>query len=99
MEGAYTSPDAEAGVGLAPAAHLFSLGAELFGEVQRIIGTDRVRALRIKLGRRVIKEIPVAPLTALATLGLVLVAVLVSTMSIEVEHEPADAAPASEASR
>jgi hypothetical protein len=84
---------------LAPTVNLFGLGAELFGEVQRIIGTDRVRALRIKLGNRVITEVPVAPLTTIATLGLVLLAVVISTMSIEVEHEPADDASASEASR
>jgi hypothetical protein len=99
MAGASTSTQSEPSMTLAPATQLLSLGAELFGEVQRIIGTDRVRTLRIKLGNRVIKEIPVAPLTAIATLGLVLVAVIVSTMSIEVEHEPATAAPDSEVPR
>lgn len=99
MGSASTSTQPESNTALAPATHLFSLGVELFGEVQRIIGTDRVRALRVKMGNRVIKEIPVAPLTAFATLGVVLLAVIVSTMSIEVEHEPAGAAPASEATR
>ena len=74
---------------LAPATNLLTIGADLFGEVQRIIGTNRVRALRIKLGNRTLKEIPVAPLTALSTVLLVALAVVVSTMSIEVEHEPA----------
>ena len=74
---------------LAPATSFFSVGAELLGEVQRIIGTNRVRCLRVKLGSRVVKEIPVRPLTAVATVVLVLLAVVVSTMSIEVEHEPA----------
>ena len=73
---------------LAPATDLFVLGADLFGEVQRIIGTSRVRALRIKLGKRTLKEVPVAPLTALTTVLLVAIAVVVSNMSIEVEHEP-----------
>lgn len=73
---------------LAPATSFFSVGAELLSEVQRIIGTNRVRCLRIKLGNRVIKKIPVGPLTAVATVVLVLIAVVVSTMSIEVEHEP-----------
>lgn len=84
---------------LAPATNFFTLGADLLGEVQRIIGSDRVRALRIKLGSRVVKEIPIAPLTAVATVALVLLAVVVSTMSIEVEHEPADVGATSEASR
>ena len=75
---------------LAPATSLFTLGADLFGEVQRVIGTSRVRALRIKLGNRTLKEVPVAPLTALTTMLLVALAVVVSSMSIEVEHEPSN---------
>ncbi len=75
--------------GNVPAANLFSLGVDLFGEVQRIVGQNRVRGLRIKLGNRVLKEIPVSPLTTAATIVLVLLAVVVSTLSIEVEHEPA----------
>jgi len=73
---------------LAPATSFFSVGAELLGEVQRLLGTNRVRCLRVKLGSRVVKEIPIGPLTAAATVLLVLLAVVVSTMSIEVEHEP-----------
>lgn len=97
MAGESTSSSPELRTTLSPATNFFSLGADLLGEVQHIIGTDKVRSLRIKLGNRVVKEIPVAPLTAVATLALVLLAVIVSTMSIEVEHEPADAA--SEVSR
>ncbi|MGO8670411.1 MAG: hypothetical protein ACLQVD_03460 [Capsulimonadaceae bacterium] len=74
---------------LAPATRFFSVGAELLTEVQRVIGASRVRSLRIKLGSRVVKEIPIAPLTAAATVILVLLAVVVSKVSIEVEHEPA----------
>lgn len=85
MNGESTSVDET----LTPATNFFHVGAELLGEVQKIIGTNRVRALRVKFGNRVIKEIPVRPLTAIATVALVLLAVLVSTMSIEVEHEPA----------
>ena len=74
--------------GNVPAANLLSLGVDLFGQVQRIIGTDQVRALRLKLGNRVLKEIPVGSLTTAATLALVLLAVVISTLSIEVDHEP-----------
>jgi len=74
--------------GNVPAANLFSLGVDLFGQVQRITGTSKVRALRLKLGNHVIKEIPVSPLTTVATMALVLLAVVVSTMTIEVDHEP-----------
>ena len=75
----------------AAATNLFTIGADLFGEVQRIIGTNRVRALRINLGNRTIKEVSIAPLTALTTVLVVALAVVVSNMSIEVEHEPAAA--------
>ena len=75
--------------GNASSANLFSLGVDLFGEVQRVIGNDRIRGLRVKLGNRVVKEIPVAPLTTYATLALVVLAVIVSTLSIEIDHEPA----------
>lgn len=74
----------------------FALGAELLSQVQRILGRSHVRGLRIKMGNRVIKEVPVGPMSAALTAGLVLLAVVVSTMSIEVEHEPARGA-ASEA--
>ena len=74
--------------GNVPATNLFSLGVDLFGEVQRVIGSNRVRGLRIKFGNRLIKEVPVAPLSTVATIALVLLAVVISTLSIEVEHEP-----------
>lgn len=71
-----------------PLTSLLTVGADLFSEVQRIIGSSRVRALRVKLGSRTLKEIPVAPLTAVTTILMVLAAVVISNMSIEVEHEP-----------
>jgi len=83
---------------LTPAPDLFKIGVDLFGEVQRSIGTGRVRALRIKLGNRTLKEFPVAPLTAVTTVLLVALAVVVSSVSVEVEKEPAsNQLPASEA--
>ncbi len=69
-------------------AALLPLGLDLLGQVQRITNSDHVRALRIKLGGRVVKEIPVGSLSKLITVALVLVAVLVSTLTVEVEHEP-----------
>ena len=72
----------------APSANLFSLGVDLFGEVQRVIGNSRVKGLRVKFGNRLITEVPVAPLSTAATVALVLLAVVVSTLSIEVDHEP-----------
>ena len=74
--------------GNVPTSNLLNLGADLFGQVQRLIGNGNVRALRLKLGNRVLKEIPIGPLTTIATMALVLLAVVVSTLSIEVDHEP-----------
>ena len=42
---------------------------DLFSQVQRSLGSSKVRALRLKLGNHVIKEIPVSPLTTVATIG------------------------------
>ena len=80
--------DTTSGAAIGATTNYFSLGADLLGEVQRIIGSSRVRALRLKLGGRVVREIPIGPLTAAATVALVVLAVVVSTLSIEIEHEP-----------
>ncbi len=74
--------------GNVPASHLLNLGVDLFGQVQRLVSNGNIRALRLKLGNRVLKEIPVGPLTTIATMALVLLAIVVSTLSIEVDHEP-----------
>jgi hypothetical protein len=72
-----------------PTSNLFSLGVDLFGEVQRVIGKEPVRGLRVKIGNRLITEIPIAPLSTAATVALVLLAVVLSTLSLEIDHEPA----------
>ena len=74
--------------GTVPTSNLFSLGVDLFGEVQRVIGKEPVRGLRVKFGNRVLKEFPIAPLSTTATVALVLLAVVVTTLSIEVDHGP-----------
>lgn len=74
---------------LTPATNFFTLGADLLAQVQRIVGTSRVRALQIKLGNRVVTEVPVAPLSAVTTVALVLLAVIISTISVEVVQDPA----------
>lgn len=74
--------------GTGPNSNLFSVGVDLFGEVQRVIGSNSVRGLRIKFGNHLIKEIPIAPLSAVATVAIVLIAIIISTLSIEIDHEP-----------
>jgi hypothetical protein len=80
------TPSSEA---LVPAANFFSVGSELLNEVQRIIGHSRVRALRLTLGGRPIKEFPIAPVTAIATILVVVAAVVLSNLKIEVVKDPA----------
>ena len=75
--------------GTAPSSNLFSLGLDLFGEVQRVVGKDPIRGLRVKFGNRLLTEVPLKPLSTAATVGLVLLAVVVSTLSVEIDHGPA----------
>jgi hypothetical protein len=88
MLGSQTAPS-EA---LVPASNFFSVGAELLNEVQRIVGHSRVRALRFSLGGRPIKEFPIAPMTAIATIALVVGAVVLSNLKVEVVKDPMSAA-------
>jgi len=69
---------------LEPAAHFFQLGSELLGEVQKIVGTTRVRAVRLSLGGRVLKDIKINPVTAIATVAVVVAAVVISNLKVEV---------------
>ena len=81
-----------------PAANFFTLGSELLNEVQHHLGDSKVKALRLTLGHRVIKEIPISPVTAIATVGLVIVAIIVSNLKIEIVKEPLqDTSPAASA--
>jgi len=73
---------------LTPAANLFSMGSDLLNEVQGTIGNSKVKALRLSIGDRTIREIPVSPLTAIATIALVVGAILVSNLRIEIVKEP-----------
>ncbi len=83
---------------LSPATNFFSLGADLLGEVQKIVGQSRVKALRFNLGGRMIKEIPINPATAAATVVLVILAVIISNLRVEVVKEPLDSAAPSHSS-
>jgi hypothetical protein len=82
----------EASKAIFPATSFFSLGAELLGEVQKIVGHSKVKALRLNLGGRHIKDIPVNPATAIATVLLVIAAVVISNLRVEVVKEPMDGA-------
>lgn len=77
---------------LAPATKLFGVGADLLGQVEKMVGNNKVSGLKVKLGNRVIKEIPLQSAKAVVTIGLALLAVILSQLTVEVEHEPLSAA-------
>lgn len=80
---------------LVPAANFFSIGSELLGEVQKTVGDSKVKALRITVGNHVLREIPVTPVTAIATIAVVVAAILISNLKVEVVKEPlGNASPA-----
>jgi hypothetical protein len=66
---------------------LITVGSELLNELQHIVGQSKVKALRINLGNRHIKDIEINGATALATLGLAILAVIISNLKIEVVKE------------
>lgn len=67
---------------------LFSLGAELLGEVQRIVGQSKVRAIRLNLGGRMLKEFPISSASAAITVLLAVAAVVISNLRVEVVNDP-----------
>jgi hypothetical protein len=68
------------------AADVISITAELLDEVQRLLEAGVIRKIRVKLGNRTLKEIPVS-LTAVGALAIGLLAVLVTRFIIEVERD------------
>jgi hypothetical protein len=69
-----------------PRSDLLTVGGEIMDEVQRLLDRGVVRKIRVKLGRRTLKEIPVS-LTALGALTVGLVAVLISLFAVELERD------------
>jgi hypothetical protein len=65
---------------------IFSLGAEILEDVQKLIGAGSAKKLRVRFGGRVVKEIPLA-LTATAALLLGMTALLVTKASLEIDRE------------
>jgi hypothetical protein len=63
-----------------------TVGTELLDEVQHLLDAGVIRKLRVKLGRRILKEIPVRP-TALGAILIGLLAVLITRFAIEVDRD------------
>jgi hypothetical protein len=68
------------------AAEIISISAELLDEVQRLLDAGVIRKIRVKLGKRTLREIPVS-LTAIGALAVGLLAVLVTQFVIEIERD------------
>jgi hypothetical protein len=66
------------------AVKIFTIGSELLQEVQKHVGHSKIRSLRLTLGGRHIKEFPVSPATAIASLIFVLLAVIITNLRVEV---------------
>lgn len=70
----------------ANASEALDLVIDLLEDVQRVIGRGRAKMVKIRFGDRVIAEVPVA-LTAAAAFAAGVAAVLLTKLTIEVEHE------------
>src|SRR5216684_99221 len=68
-----------------PAA-LLTVGADLLDEVERLLRAGAIKKVRVRLGNRTLKEIPVS-LTAVGAVLIGILAVLVSRFVIELERE------------
>jgi hypothetical protein len=69
-----------------PRSDMLAVGGEIMDEVQRLLERGVIRKIRVKLGRRTLKEIPVS-LTAVGALTVGLMAVLISLFAIELDRD------------
>ena len=63
-----------------------SIGADVLDQVQEVLQGGRIRAVRIKLGNKTVREIPVEA-AALTAILLVAAAVLISQLRIEIDKD------------
>lgn len=64
---------------------MVSISADVLDQVQDVLKGGRIRAVRIKLGQRTLKEIPVEA-AALTAILVAVAAVVISQLRIEVER-------------
>ena len=65
---------------------LLTMGADLLDEVERLLRAGAIKKIRVRLGNRTLKEIPVS-LTAVGAVLIGVLAVLVTRFVIELERE------------
>lgn len=63
-----------------------AVGSDILDEVQHTLNGGRIRRVRIKLGNRTIREIPVRA-AALTAILIAAAAVIVSQLSVEVDKD------------
>jgi Domain of unknown function (DUF4342) len=68
------------------ASDLLTVGADLLDEVERLLRAGAIKKVRIRLGNRTLKEIPVS-LTAVGAVLIGVIAVLITRFVIELERE------------
>jgi predicted NBD/HSP70 family sugar kinase len=67
-------------------SELLTVGADLLDEVERLLRAGAIKKIRVRLGNRTLKEIPVS-LTAVGAVLIGILAVLVTQFVIELERE------------
>lgn len=70
----------------ARAADALDVVIDVLEDIQKVISSGRPKKLRIRFGDKVVAEIPIA-LTAALAVGAGLAAVMLSKLTIEIEHE------------
>jgi hypothetical protein len=65
---------------------LMTVGTEIIDDVQRLLDAGIIRKVRVKLGNRTLREIPVSP-TTLGAVAIGLLAVLITRLAIEVDRD------------
>jgi hypothetical protein len=62
------------------------MAAEVASEVRDLVSSGEIRRIKIKMGDRVVREIPVA-LTALGAVAVAAAAVVLTKAAIEIDRE------------
>lgn len=71
------------------ASEALDLAVDLLEDIQKVVSSGRPKSIKVKLGDRVVADVPVA-LTAAAAVFAGLAAVMLTKLAIEVEHEEED---------
>ena len=68
------------------ASEALDLAVDLLEDIQKVVASGKPKSIKVRLGDKVVAEVPVA-LTAAAAVFAGLAAVMLTKLTIEVEHE------------